>query len=255
MNAARNTRVFDSRRLRATRSAARGGDDNTVSNARTIAPRHETGARGRGLLPRLADRVVLRVTSRACFQNETRVFYRSGSMFFLFFSRLFSRPIPCHPRGSKRRDSVAFSFFGATRGSARHNSHGHQHRRLSPTLHQQPCVKSSPSTSARPVSRPVTRAGSCTASSTVSSLSTSTTGNTLFPGSFENCPFGLSELPRSPRTEGREPRDARRTRWLERRGTVLGNCPAATPPARSPNDVHRAARGPRDRSREADFPV
>ena len=36
-----------------------------------------------------------------------------------------------------------------------------------------PCVKSSPSTSARPVSRPVTRAGSFTASSTASSPSAS----------------------------------------------------------------------------------
>ena len=68
---------------------------------------------------------------------------------------------------------LAFSFFGATRAPRVHNSHGHQHRRLSPTLHQQPCVKSSPSTSARPVSRPVTRAGSFTASSTASSPSAS----------------------------------------------------------------------------------
>ena len=80
---------------------------------------------------------------------------------------------------------LAFSFFGATRAPRVHNSHGHQHRRLSPTLHQQPCVKSSPSTSARPVSRPVTRAGSCTASSTVSSLSTSDAGAAPFSGSFE----------------------------------------------------------------------
>ena len=91
----------------------------------------------------------------------------------------------CESASREGKEVVAFSFFGATRAPRVHNSHGHQHRRLSPTLHQQPCVKSSPSTSARPVSRPVTRAGSCTASSTVSSLSTSTAGATSFPGSFK----------------------------------------------------------------------
>ena len=251
MNAARNTRGRDSRGLRATRSGPSGSHENPGPEREKHSCRHQsarnTQPSGRGLFShtRLG-------ASSARFQNRnTR--YRS-EIDTLFFPTVY-------PYGSTSREGnlaamrPLFSFLGATRARARHNSHGHQHRRLSPTLHQQPCVKSSPSTSARPVSRPVTRAGSCTASSTVSSLSTSTTGNTLFPGSFENCPFGLSELPRSPRTEGREPRDARRTRWLERRGTVLGNCPAATPPARSPNDVHRAARGPRDRSREADFPV
>lgn len=91
----------------------------------------------------------------------------------------------CESASREGKEVVAFSFFGATRAPRVHNSHGHQHRRLSPTLHQQPCVKSSPSTSARPVSRPVTRAGSCTASSTVSSLSTSDAGAAPFSGSFE----------------------------------------------------------------------
>jgi hypothetical protein len=104
-----------------------------------------------------------------------------------FFPRLFffETVHACESASREGKEVVAFSFFGATRAPRVHNSHGHQHRRLSPTLHQQPCVKSSPSTSARPVSRPVTRAGSCTASSTVSSLSTSDAGAAPFSGSFE----------------------------------------------------------------------
>jgi len=35
---------------------------------------------------------------------------------------------------------------------------------------------------------------------------------------------------------------------LERPGTVAGAHPAAIPRARSPGDVHRVLRGPRDRS-------
>ena len=101
----------------------------------------------------------------------------------LVFSRDWSR---VRIRVARGEGSVgAFSIFGATRAPRVHNSHGHQHRRLSPTLHHQPCVKSSPSTSAMPVSRPVTRAGICTASSTVSSLSTSDAGAAPFSGSFE----------------------------------------------------------------------
>ena len=136
---------------------------------------------GRGLVLRDAAH---QTRVRSSFQNWHTRFTVGIEIFptFVFF-RDCSR---VRIRVARGEGSVlAFSFFGATRAPRVHNSHGHQHRRLSPTLHQQPCVKSSPSTSARPVSRPVTRAGSCTASSTVSSLSTSTAGATSFPGSFK----------------------------------------------------------------------
>ena len=182
MNAARNTRGRDSRGLRATRSGPSGSHENPGPEREKHSCRHQsarnTQPSGRGLF---SSHTRLGASS-ARFQNRnTR--YRS-EIDTIFFPTVY-------PYGSTSREGnlaamrPLFSFLGATRARARHNSHGHQHRRLSPTLHQQPCVKSSPSTSARPVSRPVTRAGSCTASSTVSSLSTSTAGATSFPGSFK----------------------------------------------------------------------
>ena len=181
---ARNGRVRDSRGLRATRSDRGGGDENpgdeNARNSRTN--RHEkTEERPRPRSPR-------RGSSNARFDRVSKIGTLVLPLESIFFPRLFffrdcSR---VRIRVARGEGSVlAFSFFGATRAPRVHNSHGHQHRRLSPTLHQQPCVKSSPSTSARPVSRPVTRAGSCTASSTVSSLSTSDTGAAPFSGSFE----------------------------------------------------------------------
>ena len=180
---ARNGRVRDSRGLRATRSDRGGGEENpgdeNARNSRTN--RHEkTEERPRPRSPRRGSSNARSIE----FPKLAHSFYRWESRFFprLFF---FETVHACESASREGKEVVAFSFFGATRAPRVHNSHGHQHRRLSPTLHQQPCVKSSPSTSARPVSRPVTRAGSCTASSTVSSLSTSDAGAAPFSGSFE----------------------------------------------------------------------
>jgi hypothetical protein len=180
---ARNGRVRDSRGLRATRSDRGRGDENpgdeNARNSRTN--RHEkTEERPRPLS-------FSRRGSNARFDRVSKI----GTLVLPLESRFFPRWFffetvhACESASREGKEVVAFSFFGATRATRVHNSHGHQHRRLSPTLHQQPCVKSSPSTSARPVSRPVTRAGSCTASSTVSSLSTSDAGAAPFSGSFE----------------------------------------------------------------------